>query len=264
MKLEIRDLKVDISGRSILDIDRLACDVGEVVAIAGESGSGKSMTLASIIGLIPSKDVTVSGSIRLDKMELLGLSQRSLRDIRGRRIAMIMQDPASAFSPVMRVGTLFTEALRLHGERSRRRAVERSEEAVASLMVQPQVLRRYPHQLSGGQLQRVAIALAVALNAEVLLADEPTSALDVTVQAGILGILRELRDTHGLAVLLVTHDLGVVAEVADRLAVLRSGRIVEEGPATTVLAAPQNSYTRSLVEAVPALSTDHRPGVGHA
>jgi ABC-type glutathione transport system ATPase component len=254
MKLRVSDLRISFGSRQVVGIEELTCDAGQIVGLVGESGSGKSMTATAIMGLALRLGATVTGSIRLDGSELVGLPDSAMRDIRGRRIAMIFQDPASAFNPVIKVGTLFTRALRLHGARSRAAARDRAKNAVAEVLLPGVVLDRYPHQLSGGQLQRVAIALALALEAEVLLADEPTSALDVTVQAEILAILRRLTATRQLAVLLISHDLAVVAEVADAVAVMQSGRLVEVGAARQVLSAPVHAYTRELLSAVPVMA----------
>ena len=252
MKLQIRDLRVLFGDRLAASVTALDVGAGEIVGLAGESGSGKSMTIQAVLGLAATAGATVTGSIRLDGTELTGLSPAALRAVRGRRIAAIFQSPASAFNPVFRVGVIVTRALRLHGL-SAAEARDRAAAAMRSVLLPPELLRRYPAQLSGGQLQRVAIALAIALRAEVLLADEPTSALDVTVQAEVLELLRELRDTRGMAILFVSHDLAVIAELCDRVAIMRSGRVIEQGPTQEVIAAPQQDYTRELLAAVPRL-----------
>jgi ABC-type glutathione transport system ATPase component len=227
----------------------------EILGLAGESGSGKSMTTLAILGLAHTVGATVSGSITLDGQELTGLSEENLRAIRGRRIAAIFQSPSTAFNPVYRVGTILTRALRLHGA-TRSEAPDRAAQAMRQVLLSPDLMRRYPSHLSGGQLQRVAIALAVALRAEILLADEPTSALDVTVQAEVLDLLRDLRESIGMSVLFISHDLAVVAELCDRVAVMRDGLIVEQGPASEVLSAPANPYTVELLESVPKLASN--------
>ena len=252
MKLEIRDLEVSFAGRPVASVAELAVDAGEIVGLAGESGSGKSMTILAVLGLAGTAGATVTGSVRLDGQELIGMPEAGLRAIRGRRIAAIFQSPSLAFNPVYRVGQIVTRTLRLHGL-SAAEAATRADAAMRSVLLAPDLLRRYPSQLSGGQLQRVAIALALALRAEVLLADEPTSALDVTVQAEVLELLRELRDERGMAILFVSHDLAVIAELCDRVAVMRAGQVVEIGPVAQVTAAPRHDYTRELLAAVPRL-----------
>ena len=252
MKLEIRDLRVLFGDRLAASVAALDVGAGEIVGLAGESGSGKSMTIQAVLGLAGTVGATVTGSIRLDGAELTGMSPAAMRAVRGRRIAAIFQSPAAAFNPVFRVGVIVTRALRLHGL-SGAEARDRAAAAMRSVLLPPELLRRYPAQLSGGQLQRVAIALAIALRAEVLLADEPTSALDVTVQAEVLELLRELRDTRGMAILFVSHDLAVIAELCDRVAIMRSGEVIEQGATQEVIAAPQQDYTRELLAAVPRL-----------
>ena len=252
MKLEIRDLEVSFAGRPVASVAELAVDVGEIVGLAGESGSGKSMTILAVLGLAGTAGATVTGSVRLDGQELIGMPEAGLRAIRGRRIAAIFQSPSLAFNPVYRVGQIVTRTLRLHGL-SAAEAATRADAAMRSVLLAPDLLRRYPSQLSGGQLQRVAIALALALRAEVLLADEPTSALDVTVQAEVLELLRELRDERGMAILFVSHDLAVIAELCDRVAIMRAGQVVEAGPVAQVTTAPRHDYTRELLAAVPRL-----------
>ena len=252
VRLAISGLEVRFGSRPVVQIDEFTLGEAEIVGLAGESGSGKSMTTLAILGLAHTVGATVSGSIRLDGTELTTLSQRDLRDRRGRQIAAIFQSPASAFSPVFKVGRVVLGALRLHG-------MSKAEAAEAAARAMRQVLLP-PGQLSGGQLQRVAIALALALQAEVLLADEPTSALDVTVQAEVLDLLRGLREREGMSVLLISHDLAVVAEVCDRVGVMQAGRIVEQGPPGRVLSAPQHPYTIELLAAVPRIATPPQDG----
>ena len=253
MRLAINDLEVRFGHRPVVQIDELSLGEAEIVGLAGESGSGKSLTTLAILGLAHTVGATVSGSIRLDGTELTTLSQRDLRDRRGRQIAAIFQSPALAFSPVFKVGRVVLGALRVHGM-SKADAAEAAARAMRQVLLPPDLLDRYPAQLSGGQLQRVAIALALALRARVLLADEPTSALDVTVQAEVLELLRGLREREGMSVLLISHDLAVVAELCDRVAIMQAGRIVEQGPAARVLAAPQHRYTADLLAAVPRIT----------
>ncbi len=252
--LGIRNLEVRFGDRRVASIDDLQLGHAEIVGLAGESGSGKSMTTLAILGLAHTVGAAVSGSVKLDGQELIGLSAEELRAIRGRRIAAIFQSPSTAFSPVYKVGAVFLKALRLHGA-SKSEAADRAAEAMRKVLLSPDLMRRYPSQLSGGQLQRVAIAIAVALRAEILLADEPTSALDVTVQAEVLDLLRGLRAAVGMSILFISHDLAVVAELCDRVAVMRHGLIVEQGPAGQVLSAPTNPYTIELLESVPKLAS---------
>jgi ABC-type glutathione transport system ATPase component len=257
LRLSITNLEVSFGERRVVQITDLGLAEAEIVGLAGGSGSGKSMTALAVLGLAQTVGARVSGSIGLDGTELTGLSQRELREVRGRRIAAIFQSPATAFSPVFRVGSIVNRTLRLHGM-SKADAADAAARAMRQVLLSPGLLDRYPSQLSGGQLQRVAIALALALRAEVLLADEPTSALDVTVQAEVLELLRELRDREGMSVLFISHDLAVVAELCDRVAIMQEGRIVEQGPTGQVVTAPASPYTAELLAAVPRL----RAGAG--
>ncbi len=257
MRLTITDLEVSFGERRVVSIAELVLAEAEIVGLAGDSGSGKSMTTLAVLGLAHTVGARVSGSIRLDGTELTGLSPREMREVRGRRIAAIFQSPAMAFSPVFRVGAIVHRALRLHGM-TRAEAADAAARAMRQVLLPPGLLDRYPSQLSGGQLQRVAIALALALRAQVLLADEPTSALDVTVQAEVLELLRDLRDREGMSVLFISHDLAVVAELCDRVAIMADGRIVEQGPTSQVVTAPASARTAELLAAVPRLGP--RPG----
>ena len=252
MKLQIRNLEVRFGEQLAASAAALDVDAGEIVGLAGESGSGKSMTIQAVLGLAGTAGATVTGSIKLDGVELTAMSPAELRAIRGRRIAAIFQSPGLAFNPVFRVGAIVTRTLRQHGL-SAAEARDRAAAAMRSVLLSPELQRRYPAQLSGGQLQRVAIALALALRADVLLADEPTSALDVTVQAEVLEVLRELRDSRGMAILFVSHDLAVIAELCDRVAIMRAGEVVEQGRTAQVITAPRHEYTRELLAAVPRL-----------
>jgi peptide/nickel transport system ATP-binding protein len=250
-RLAISGLQVRIGGRQVVDLDRLDLAPGEILGLAGESGSGKSMTAQAILGLTRAMGADVSGSIVFEGTELVGLAERAMRKVRGRAIAMIFQSPVSSQNPVFRVGDVFVRALRLHGAGSKSEALERARSALREVLLAPDLLERYPSQLSGGQAQRVAIALALALRSDVLLADEPTSALDVTVQAEILDLLRGVREETGMSVLFISHDLAVIAELCDRVAVMQRGRIVEVGPALEVLTRPEDDYTKELVASVP-------------
>jgi peptide/nickel transport system ATP-binding protein len=253
MKLALRDLEISFGDRRVVDLAELDVAAGEIVGLVGESGSGKSITALAVLGLAEAAGARVTGSITLDGRQLVGAPAAQLQEIRGSRIAMIFQHPVSAFNPVFRVGEIFLRTLRLHGA-SRAEAVERARSALAEVLLPYELLHRYPHQLSGGQAQRVAVALAVALRAEVLIADEATSALDVTVQAEIVELLARLRELEGIAILFISHDLAVVGQLCDRVAVMRAGRIVETGRTERILHAPQDPYTRELIAAVPRIT----------
>ena len=227
---------------------------GEVLAIVGESGSGKSTIAMALLGLLP-RNAYVAGSILLGDRELVGVDQRTLRSIRGREISVIFQEPMTALNPVYTVGFQIAEMLRSHRSMAPRAARQRAIELLTLVEI-PEPERRvdsYPHQLSGGQRQRAMIAQALALDPKLLIADEPTTALDVTVQAEILKLIRDLRDRIDAGILLITHDMGVVADLSDRVLVMQQGKIVESGTATQVFHAPRDAYTRELLQAVPHL-----------
>ena len=253
MRLEIERLGIAFRGRKVVELEHLAIADGEIVGLVGESGSGKSMTALAILGLASTTGASVTGSVRLDGQELIGASAKLLRSVRGARIAPIFQAPVAAFNPVFRVGDIFVRTLRLHGL-SRKAAGTRAAESMRAVRLSATLLRRYPHELSGGQAQRIAIAVAIALQAEVLIADEPTSALDVTVQAEILDLIRSLRDAQSMSVLFISHDLAVVSELCERVAVMKAGKLVEIGHVTQTLRAPRHPYTRELLAAVPRLT----------
>ncbi|KQY73617.1 dipeptide/oligopeptide/nickel ABC transporter ATP-binding protein [Microbacterium sp. Root1433D1] len=257
--LSIRDLTVDI-GRPLVKGVSLELEAGRIHGLAGESGSGKTLTSLAVLGLLP-RQAHTGGSILLGGEELLGLNRRALNRVRGKRIAMVFQDPSASLHPQLPVGRQLTDHMRVHlglkGAAARARAVELLE--TVQVPNPAAALGRYPHQFSGGQRQRIAIACALACDPEVLLADEPTTALDVTVQAGILKLLRDLAIERNLAVLLVTHDLGVMSAIADRVAVMKDGRIVELADRETLFRDPRHEYTRMLLAALPGSRIDEAP-----
>lgn len=248
--LAIHDLVIEIRGRRLVDVAELSVARGQIVGLVGESGAGKSLLLSSILGLLPA-DARVSGSIKFDGLELRGAPDQLLRGVRGRRIAVVLQAARAALTPTLRAETWIERALVLH-RISKAERVTRVTHALEAVRLDPALLRRYPHQLSGGEAQRVAIALAVALRAELILADEATSALDVTVQAEVAELFRELRETEGTAILVVSHDLALVAGLADRIDIIADGSIVERG-GPSVLMHPEHRVTRELVNANPTL-----------
>ncbi len=256
--LDVNALSVDYRTpegevRVVREID-LQLRPGEFIGIVGESGSGKSQLLLALLGL-SSPGAILSGSIRYRGEELLGAGTSTLNRIRGKCIGMVFQDPMTALNPYLSVGTQITEVLRLHRGLGRRAATVRAVELLDAVQISGarQRLGQYPHELSGGMRQRVMIAIALACEPEILLADEPTTALDVTVQAQILELLRGLRERLGTAVVLITHDLGIVAELADRIAVMYAGRIVEEASTETLFRASRHPYTEALKLSIPRI-----------
>jgi peptide/nickel transport system ATP-binding protein len=232
-------------------------DAGETVAIVGESGCGKSVTSMSILRLIPEPPGKIAGAIRFDGRNLLDLPEAEMQAIRGNAISMIFQEPMTSLNPVLTVGRQIRETLQLH-QRMRARDAEKKAIEMLTLVGIPAPQRRireYPHQLSGGMRQRVMIAMALACNPKLLIADEPTTALDVTIQAQILDLMRDLKHRLGSAIMLITHDLGVVAEMAERVIVMYAGRKVEEASARAIFARPLHPYTKGLLGAVPKLGS---------
>ncbi|WP_067126555.1 ABC transporter ATP-binding protein [Microtetraspora malaysiensis] len=250
--LAIEGLTVAIGGKEILRGVDLTLEPGRVHGLAGESGSGKTMTGLAVLGLLP-HGARVSGRIALAGRDLLSLPPKQLNAVRGAEVAMVFQDPATSLHPMLTVGRQLTEHMRHHLRLSRGEARERAIDLMRKVRIPgpEEAIGRYPHQFSGGMRQRIAIAVALACAPKVLIADEPTTALDVTVQAGILRLLRGLCDDLGLAVLLVTHDLGVMSAVADEVSVMKDGLMVETGPRGQVLVEPRHAYTRALLESLP-------------
>ena len=260
--LSVRNLTTAIPGRRdalvLVDDVSLAVGPGETLAIVGESGSGKSMTFLSAIGLLPGGARIVGGDVMLEGQNLVTLGREPLRRLRGTTIAMVFQDPLSGLNPVFPVGAQIAEVLRAHLPVSRSEARRRAIALLERVQI-PDARRRvddFPHQFSGGMRQRVLIAMAIALSPKVLIADEPTTALDVTVQAQILDLLADLQAETGMALVLITHDLGIVARHADHLAVMYGGRVVEEGSVDAVFGAAAHPYTVSLFRSVPHLEGD--------
>jgi peptide/nickel transport system ATP-binding protein len=256
--LAIDQLTIAFRGKLVVRELSVAIAPGEVLGLVGESGSGKSVTSLAILGLLESA-AEVRGSIRFDGEELLNLRPEAMRRYRGRRVAMIFQEPMTALNPVMPVGRQIAEAIETHQPTLTRREVRKAVIANLEAVALPEPEKRYadyPHQFSGGQRQRILIAMALANRPQLLIADEPTTALDVTVQAQVLTLLRDLQQQFGLAMLFISHDLAVVAEVADRVAVMRHGWLLEQGSREQIFHRPRHPYTRSLLGAVPTLNTD--------
>ncbi len=258
--LRVDDLRVSFrTERGVLrGVDGVSFTVqpGELVSIVGESGSGKSLTSLAVMGLINDPNASVAGSIRYKGRELVGLGRRALQAVRGDEIAMIFQDPMTAMTPVYTVGWQIAEQVRAHQKLSARQARARAVELLGEMGIPNPDLAvdRYPHQLSGGMRQRAMIAMALSCNPSLLIADEPTTALDVTVQAQILRLIDQLRRDHGSAVVLITHDMGVVAEVADRVMVMYAGRIVEQGRKLPLFTDPGHPYTVGLLHSIPPMT----------
>jgi oligopeptide transport system ATP-binding protein len=265
--LRVEHLTVTLPARSgphrVVDDLSFAVDAGEVLGISGESGSGKTMTALALFGMA-SPGARVTGSVRLDGTELLGLNGRRLRAVRGRQIAMVSQDPSAALHPVLTIGTQLTEHMRHHLGIGKAEALSRAAGLLDTVRVPDPAgaLRCYPWQFSGGMRQRIAIAVALAAEPGLLVADEPTTGLDVTVQAGILRLLDRLRRERGLAVVIITHDLGVVSAIAARLLVMYAGRLAEAGPTAQLLARPRHPYTRALLGALPGPGSEHPAPIG--
>ena len=258
--VEVRDLQTRLVTRwgTIKAVDGVSFSVaeGETLGLVGESGSGKSMTCLSILRLAPRPAARIlGGSVLLDGEELLTKSEREMQRIRGKKVAMILQDPMSSLNPVFSVGMQVREPLALHRGLSGRRLTERAIELLASVGIASPATRlgAFPHQLSGGMRQRVVGAMAIAAPPRLLIADEPTTSLDLTIQAQYLRLLKDLQMRHRLAMIFVTHNLGIVAKICDRVAVMYAGRIVEAGPVATIFGAPAHPYTRLLLESVPRL-----------
>jgi peptide/nickel transport system ATP-binding protein len=262
--LSVRGLRVviDTPAGSLLPVGGVDLTIapGATLGLVGESGCGKTLACLAVAGLLPPRGRIAAGSVRLDGRELVGLSQAALAGVRGRQMAMVSQDPAAALNPVMTIGRQVAEALTLHGasmpaaRAEARRLLDRVGIAHAAAR-----MANYPHELSGGMNQRAMIAMAIACRPRLLIADEPTTALDVTIQAQILDLLRDLQAEFGMALLLVTHDLGVVAEMADTVAVMYAGRVVEQAPCAALFAHPAHPYAGGLIACLPRIERDVMP-----
>ena len=257
--LEVDDLRTYFPTRAgeVHAVDGVSFKLEErkTLGIVGESGCGKSVTALSIMGLVQTPGRVVSGSVRFNGRELTTLKRREIEDIRGLEIAMIFQDPMTSLNPTLTIGTQITETLRRHLDLSRQQARKRAVELLEEVHI-PNAGRRlddYPHRYSGGMRQRVMIAMAISCNPKLLIADEPTTALDVTVQAGVLDLLEELREEHAMAMIMITHNMGVVAETADDIAVMYAGQILEQASAQDLFDRPEHPYTEALLGALPKL-----------
>ncbi|WP_417247894.1 ABC transporter ATP-binding protein [Celeribacter sp.] len=263
--LSVRDLHTEYrTGRGTVQAVRgvdLTLQRGEILGLVGESGSGKSVTCMSIIKLLKRGGHITSGAAEFDGRDLLQLSERQLEKVRGEKIAVVFQDPMSALNPTMTVGKQIVEVLLQHRKMSKKAARARAVELFELVRIPSAQTRidSYPHEFSGGMRQRVMIAIALACDPDILIADEPTTALDVTIQRQILALLKELRDRLGMAIILVTHDLGVIAETADRVMVLYGGQVMEEARVADLFASPQHPYTRGLLAAIPDPREAGRP-----
>ena len=262
LRIEALNTGFDQDGRyvpAVIDVD-LHVEAGETLCLVGESGSGKSLTALSVLRLIQRPGRIASGKILYNGRDLMTLSEREMQDIRGRHISLIFQEPMTALNPVFTIGNQIEETLLIHKCATRRTAREKAIELLDAVSIpEPHKrVRDYPHQLSGGLRQRALIAMSLACEPSLVIADEPTTALDVTIQAQILDLLRTLQKKMGLGLLLITHDLGVVAEMADRVAVMYAGRIVEEAPVRLLFEDPKHPYTRGLMASMPGGEPGHR------
>ncbi len=255
--LDIRDLRIALNGAQDQQVVKglnLTIEEGQTMCLVGESGSGKSLTALATMGLLPPVLTPIAGSIKLKGEELLGAKQSRLRDLRATSMSMIFQEPMTALNPVARVGQQIEEVLEFHSDMSKSKRVDRVREMMEAVHLPDvdKMYRSFPHQLSGGQRQRIMIAMALVMKPQLLIADEPTTALDVTTQAQILKLIQELREQQGTAVLFITHDMGVVSEIADDVTVLKLGEVMETQPVGTLLRHPQTDYTRDLLRSVPS------------
>ena len=262
--LEVRNLEVSFGPIKILRGVSFDLDAGETLGVVGESGCGKSMTGFAVMGMLQPPGKITAGSIKLAGSELVGMNEKGLREIRGDKIALVMQDPFTSLNPMMRIGDQIGEAFLLHQRMNRKDAWSNAIEMLEKVGVPDPAgaARKYPHQMSGGQRQRVVIAIAFACKPNVLIADEPTTALDVTTQAQILRLIRDLQENNGTAVMLISHDVGAIASISQKIAVFYGGQIVEQGPAERVLRHPAMPYTRALLNALPHAGMTRLEAIG--
>lgn len=262
--LEINNLKTsfftDDGEVPAVDDVNFSIKPGEILGVVGESGCGKSVTSLSVMGLVPPPGKIVAGDIRFKDEELTKATERRMRQIRGNEIAMIFQEPMTSLNPVFTIGSQLIEGIRLHNKLSKKEAVSRAVQILkkVGLPRADQLLKEYPHQLSGGMRQRVMIAMAMACEPALLIADEPTTALDVTIQAQILDLMKRLNEDSNTSILLITHDLGVVADLCDRIVVMYAGKVVEEGSVRDIFNNPQHPYTEGLIQSVPDMRTKQK------
>ena len=263
--LDVQGLSVTFAGDAgtVAAVDNVSFTIepGETLGLVGESGSGKSVTAFAILRLLQPPGRITSGRVVFEGRDLLSLPEAEMRHVRGRRISLIFQEPMTALNPVMRVGDQIAEALIVHDIAGRGEARRRAIELLDAVRIADAAQRAgdYPHQLSGGMRQRVMIAIALACHPPLIIADEPTTALDVTVQAQVLDLIRDLKAQHHLSLMLITHDFGVIAEMADRVAVMHRGRLVEQGPVRQILRSPAHEYTKGLLAAVPGMRRGDDP-----
>lgn len=259
--LHIKDLVIhyETDEQVVEAVNKINIDIekGEILGLVGETGAGKTTTALGIMGLLPDKvGHVVQGMIEFEGKDLLKLSEREMRNIRGKKISMIFQDPMTALNPVKTVGDQIAEVILLHDRCSKAEALKRAQDMLAMVGIVPERYKEYPHQFSGGMKQRIVIAIALACEPDLLIADEPTTALDVTIQAQILDMMRKLQKEHGTSMILITHDLGVVAEMCDHCAVMYAGELVEYGTVEQVFDNPKHPYTRALYRSIPSLDKD--------
>ncbi len=262
--LEVNDLHVSFGKSEILRGVTFSLDAGQTLGVVGESGCGKSQTGFAVMGMLQSPGKITQGSIKLEGRELVGIPEKQYQEVRGAQIGLVMQDPFTSLNPMMKIGDQIGEVLRLHHGYSRDKAWKEAVKMLDEVGVPApeSSARKYPHQMSGGQRQRVVIAIAFACRPKILIADEPTTALDVTLQAQILRLLRQLQEREGTAVMMISHDIGAIASVSERIAVFYAGRIVEVGPAEKVLKHPAMPYTRALLSALPNPGASRLEAIG--